>query len=198
MARLTRAESRARTRAKLIESAKTVFSEKGYIAATIEEIAEGADFTRGAFYANFADKGDLFMTLIEQTHAEKLEAAVAAEGEESVMSMPDLRLNPNTPADSAFELALVEFWPQALRDPALKERVGKQQNALLDTMVAAVKARCEREGVDLPVPADQFAAIALALRQGVEVQRFVDPNAISGETFQRRSIGCLRGLPPKA
>jgi len=184
MARLTRAESRARTRAKLIESAKAVFSEKGYIAATIEEIAEGADFTRGAFYANFADKGDLFMTLIEQTHAEELEAAVSAQGEESFMWMPGLRLNPATRGDSAFELALVEFWPQALRDPALKERMGKQQSGLLDTMVSAVKARCEREGVELPVPVDQFAAIALALRQGVEVQRFVDPQAIPEEAYQ--------------
>jgi AcrR family transcriptional regulator len=181
MARLTRAESRARTRAKLIESAKTVFSEKGYIAATIEEIAEGADFTRGAFYANFADKGDLFMTLIEQTNAEEVELGDG----ESVMWMPGLRLNPDKRGDSAFELALVEFWPQALRDPALKERMGKQQSALLDTMVTAVKARCEREGLQLPVPVDQFAAIALALRQGVEVQRFMDPNAVTEDAYQK-------------
>jgi len=184
MARLTRAESRARTRAKLIESAKIVFSEKGYIAATIEEIAEGADFTRGAFYANFADKGDLFMTLIEQTHAEEVESKAAAEGEESFMWMPGLRLQPDKGGDRSFELALVEFWPQALRDPALKERMGAQQSGLLDTMVSAVKARCEREGVELPVPVDQFAAIALALRQGVEVQRFVDPNAISEDAYK--------------
>ncbi|MCU1344433.1 MAG: TetR family transcriptional regulator [Acidimicrobiia bacterium] len=186
MARLTRAESRARTRAKLIESAKLVFGEKGYTAATIEEIAEGADFTRGAFYANFADKGDLFMTLIEQTYAEGVEA-VSDEPDDagSLASLPGLRLNPERArGETTFELALLEFWPQALRDPALGERIANQQTALRDTMVAAVKARCERDGVELPVSAEQFASIALALRQGVEVQRFVDRSSISLEGYE--------------
>jgi AcrR family transcriptional regulator len=187
MARLTRAESRARTRAKLIESAKTVFGEKGYTAATIEEIAEGADFTRGAFYANFADKGDLFMTLIEQIYAEGMEATGADIdlADDSLSALPGLRINPERArGENTFELALLEFWPQALRDPALGERIVKQQTALRDTMVAAVKDRCARDGMELPVSPDQFASIALALRQGVEVQRYVDRSSISLESYE--------------
>jgi AcrR family transcriptional regulator len=185
MARLTRAESRARTRAKLIESAKTVFGEKGYTAATIEEIAEGADFTRGAFYANFADKGDLFMTLMEQTYTERMESTPEPTSDELSQSFPGLMLKKElTPGENTFELALLEFWPQALRDPALGERIVRQQQTLRDAMAAAFKDRCARDGVELPISVDQFASIALALRQGVEVQRFIDGNAIPLDVYE--------------
>jgi AcrR family transcriptional regulator len=185
MARLTRAESRARTRAKLIESAKTVFGEKGYTAATIEEIAEGADFTRGAFYANFADKGDLFMTLIEQTYAERMEATPEPSSDELSKSFPGLMLKKElTPGETTFELALLEFWPQALRDPSLGERVARQQQTLRSAMASALNDRNARDGVELPVSVDQFASIALALRQGVEVQRFIDGNAIPLDVYE--------------
>jgi AcrR family transcriptional regulator len=173
-----------------------VFGEKGYTAATIEEIAEGADFTRGAFYANFADKGDLFMTLLEQMYAEEIEASEDAADADasSLSSLPGLHLNPErSRGDDAFELAMLEFWPQALRDPSLSERMTRQQTALRARMVAAVKARCDRDGTELPVPAEHFASIALALRQGVEVQRFADHRAISLESYEQALTWLLSG-----
>ena len=57
--RLTRRESRAATRAKLIESAGEVFAERGFYGASVEEITERAGFSRGAFYSNFASREEL-------------------------------------------------------------------------------------------------------------------------------------------
>jgi AcrR family transcriptional regulator len=69
---------RARTRARLMAAAVTVFAERGVIGSSVEEICEAAGFTRGAFYSNFADKDALVLALIEQGIAEEYAAAEEA------------------------------------------------------------------------------------------------------------------------
>ncbi|MBU4213682.1 MAG: TetR/AcrR family transcriptional regulator [Actinobacteria bacterium] len=57
---------RAATRERLVEAAYDVFAEVGLHAGTVEQIAERAGFTRGAFYSNFASKEELFLALMER------------------------------------------------------------------------------------------------------------------------------------
>src|ERR1700761_6930818 len=54
------------TRARLIQSAEKIFARDGFEAAKLEEIAADAGYTRGAFYANFESKEDLFLALLER------------------------------------------------------------------------------------------------------------------------------------
>ncbi|PDT08841.1 TetR/AcrR family transcriptional regulator [Rhizobium sp. M1] len=65
MARLTREQSQALTRDKLLESAYEMMARFGYGGASIERIAEDAGFSKGAFYSNFANKEDIFIQLLE-------------------------------------------------------------------------------------------------------------------------------------
>jgi AcrR family transcriptional regulator len=65
MARLTREQSQALTREKLLGSAYEVMGRFGYAGASIERIAEEAGFSKGAFYSNFANKEDIFLQLLE-------------------------------------------------------------------------------------------------------------------------------------
>lgn len=66
MARLTREQSQALTREKLLESAYQVVARDGYEGATIERIAEEAGFSKGAFYSNFASKEEIVLQLLER------------------------------------------------------------------------------------------------------------------------------------
>ncbi|MBR0828577.1 TetR/AcrR family transcriptional regulator [Bradyrhizobium manausense] len=66
--RLTREESRALTREKLLTSAYEVMAREGYEGASIERIAEEAGFSKGAFYSNFDSKEEIFLELLE-THS---------------------------------------------------------------------------------------------------------------------------------
>ena len=54
------------TRRKLLEAGLRIFVRDGFEAARIEDIAAAAGHTRGAFYANFETKEDLFLVLLEQ------------------------------------------------------------------------------------------------------------------------------------
>ncbi len=65
MPRLSREESRALTRVKLLASAREVVAREGYEGASVDRIAEEAGFSKGAFYSNFSSKEDLFLELLE-------------------------------------------------------------------------------------------------------------------------------------
>ena len=67
--RLTREESRAQTRATLIAVGRKHFLRYGLGGAVAEKIAEDAGYSRGALYANFDSKEDLFLAVISEEQA---------------------------------------------------------------------------------------------------------------------------------
>jgi AcrR family transcriptional regulator len=69
------------TRRALIHAARVVFARVGFESARIEQIAAKAGKTRGAFYANFKDKEDVFFALFEEDlmrNQEKIVAGLSA------------------------------------------------------------------------------------------------------------------------
>lgn len=67
MARLTRIQQQARTRASVLAAAREEFAEHGYAPAKIDRIAERAELTRGAVYSNFPSKRALYLAVLQQT-----------------------------------------------------------------------------------------------------------------------------------
>ena len=67
MAAETRRErQKAMHRREILEAAKRVFAKKGFAASTIDEIAQEAEFSKGAMYGYFEGKEDLFFSLIQE------------------------------------------------------------------------------------------------------------------------------------
>jgi len=60
------------TRRRLLAAAERIFARKGFEAARLEDIAALAGYTRGAFYANFESKEDIFFALLEHWVAERV------------------------------------------------------------------------------------------------------------------------------
>ena len=76
---MTREQSRANTRERLLASARRAFARNGFHGASVEEIASDAGFSTGALYSNFEGKEDLFLVLMEREideHARELADAV--------------------------------------------------------------------------------------------------------------------------
>lgn len=69
---------REKTRQKLMSAAVDVIAERGFAAASVEEICERAGFTRGAFYSNFESKEDLALDLLRRSAQAQLDSAEAA------------------------------------------------------------------------------------------------------------------------
>ena len=60
------------TRELLLSAAEQVFARVGYEKALVEEIAEAAGFSKGALYAHFKSKEELFLALYETKTASSL------------------------------------------------------------------------------------------------------------------------------
>ncbi|WP_286963180.1 TetR/AcrR family transcriptional regulator [Idiomarina sp. UBA3992] len=60
----------AENRAKIISAARKAFAEKGYTAASMDELTAEVGLTRGALYHNFGDKRGLLAAVVEQIDTE--------------------------------------------------------------------------------------------------------------------------------
>jgi len=67
----TKEESKA-TKEKIIEGALYIFLEKGFSQTSIEDIVKPLNLTRGAFYWHFKDKDDVFRSIIEKEHSQRI------------------------------------------------------------------------------------------------------------------------------
>lgn len=65
-----RAKTMAENRAKLIAAARKAFAEKGYAAASMDDLTAEVGLTRGALYHNFGDKRGLLAAVVEQIDTE--------------------------------------------------------------------------------------------------------------------------------
>lgn len=70
-----RAVTMADNRAKLISAARKAFAEKGYAAASMDELTAEAGLTRGALYHNFGDKRGLLAAVVDQIDSDMAQRA---------------------------------------------------------------------------------------------------------------------------
>ena len=65
-----RQETMEENRGKLIAAARKAFAEKGYSAASMDELTASVGLTRGALYHNFGDKRGLMAAVVDQIDTE--------------------------------------------------------------------------------------------------------------------------------
>lgn len=117
--RLSREESQAQTRERLLESARFLFGRDGYGATSVERIAEHAGYSKGAAYANFQGKEDLFLAVLKRQGQEPLDAlAEAVRRAPGANDVCDLlgRWADERSRSGGWTLTIIEYARQAGRD----------------------------------------------------------------------------------
>jgi AcrR family transcriptional regulator len=125
------------TRRKLLAAAMRVFARDGFEASRIEDIAAEAGHTRGAFYANFDTKEDLFLALLEQQAAKRigqLQAAIAdLPAREEKLS--ELRRHYVARAsDRQWQMLTLEFKLYALRHSKQRARLAAAHQRIRESL----------------------------------------------------------------
>jgi AcrR family transcriptional regulator len=186
VARLTRLESKERTRQRLLAAGERAFRRHGFHGASIDDIAESAGFTRGAFYASFRDKADLFMTIIENRRAQDMDAIddelAATESDDDQLSALQ-RWFDLTSTDDELDLANAEFWPHAVRDRDLRRRLEARQRATREVITRGVQRYLDASGTTIPMEAHHLAGLILAIGDGIRAQRRLDPDGLPPDAF---------------
>jgi AcrR family transcriptional regulator len=111
-----------RTRTALLSAAEKIFARDGFEASRIEDIAAEANRSRGAFYANFASKTELFLAL--RSRASRRRAREVKERIDQVSGIQArydaiIRYLLEQICDSQTLLLQIEFKLFALRHPDL-------------------------------------------------------------------------------
>ena len=178
--RLTRAETKARTRELLLAAAAQTFARKGFAGASVDEIAATAGFTVGALYSNFASKEELFIELLSgRTGFRTAEAAtiVADLDHEPAETGAALSRLLREVAEEDADLAPLqaEFWLYAIRRPEFLELLAGQFRRNRDSMAGVLADRGRDRGQPGDIPFESVATVVMALFQGLVQLRRTDP-----------------------
>ena len=114
------------TQTKILDAAEAVFSEQGFEKTQLEEVAARAGYTRGAIYAHYSNKEDLFLALMEHRVLTKFAAIrQVIEAEPEVGKRPGIfkRWLATQLSDHAWGTLMLEFKLYALRRPQSRERL---------------------------------------------------------------------------
>jgi AcrR family transcriptional regulator len=116
----------AATKAKILDAAQALFAEQGFEKTQLDEVAARAGYTRGAIYAHYASKEDLFLELMEERVHVKFAAIWKRIDEE-----PDLSKRPGLfkhwiatqVGDPSWGTLTLEFKLYAVRRPELRDKL---------------------------------------------------------------------------
>ena len=186
--RLSRSESKALTRERLLDAARVVFLEHGFHATTVDQIAEEAGFTKGAVYSAFESKADVFLALYEQRverrASEYLRSAEGVGADEQARAVVAEWVGVLR-RDRDWSLVLVEFWAYAARDDKLRERFAVLHKTVRQALAEAFQSAADRSDRRLAAPAELLAMASMALANGFALEGFADPDVASGDAFER-------------
>ena len=180
--RLTRAQKRERTYEELISAAERLFTERGFHASTVDEIAFEAGYTKGAVYSNFDSKEDLFFAVYER-RAEKAVAEIEevlrengpAAGLELLASDAARRRGG---AEDGWLAVFFEFWAHVVRRPELRERFAKIHREALEPMAAAVERFAGERGIPMAIEVRGLNVAMNAMVLGLSLERLTQPDVV--------------------
>ncbi|MBB5465893.1 AcrR family transcriptional regulator [Paraburkholderia sp. Clong3] len=182
--RLTREQSKDQTRERLLDAAQAIFMKKGFVAASVEDIAAAAGYTRGAFYSNFRSKTELFLELLRRDH-EAMQAGLHAIFESAAsreeMEARVLRYYSSLHRENKRFLLWVEAKLLAVRDGRFRLRFNAFMHEKIEQLSAYVREFSERVGTPMSMAPEQLAIGLMGLCDGVQFFYTVDPQNVPAE-----------------
>lgn len=199
--RPTRSERQAATRASLLRAASHLICGRGMDGASIDRIAAEAGFTKGAFYANFASKEDLFLVMLDEKFAaelERLQDAMAGSGEpaeEARLAAEEFLLNIDR--DPEWPRLYQEFAAHAARNEAFRGEFARRQRELRARMAEVFARWASAFDINPAIPHEDVAAMTFFMADGFLLTRIIDPD-LDNNLYATMCEVFLRGLATMA
>ncbi|WP_278262938.1 TetR/AcrR family transcriptional regulator [Nocardia sp. AG03] len=178
MARMTRKQSHALTRERLVETAKRMFLADGYNVTSLEKVAAEAGFSKGAVYSNFATKHELGLAVLDVVHVERAESLSAAVLTHDTMAERlegFARWADENIGDVGWTALEVEFATSTRHVPEVRTELATRRRTLTAMLGSLIRIHAEDTGTTLRVSPDDAALQLLSLGIGLGVQRAIDP-----------------------
>ena len=167
-----------------MRAATKVFLERGFNGATLDDIAAEAGFSKGAVYSNFDDKDALFLALVDEEFARRLDLLRAALDEPDAGAEAAGRsMTAALTAHQDLHVLFSEFRVHAARSPSTRRKLAKRRAEIRTTLASTVEGYAERAGAELTMPPEHIATLLLALTNGLALERLGQPEAVPDDLF---------------
>jgi len=175
---------RAEVRQRIMRAATKVFLARGFNGATLDEIAAEAGFSKGAVYSNFDDKDALFLALVDEEFARRLDLLrTALEEPDAGAEAAGRSMTSALTAHQDLHVLFSEFRVHAARNPSTRRKLARRRAEIRATLAQTVEAYASRAGAELTMPAEHIATLLLALTNGLALERLGQPEAVPDELF---------------
>lgn len=179
-----------------MEAARRIFARDGFEMARLEDIAAAAGKTRGAFYANFRDKEDVFFALFEenlrrekQQMGEQLSEATSEEERIEILAQQLL----STIQDRRRMLLAIEFKLYAIRHPKQTKRLAELHSALCMSCAEANVERLIRGSARLTRHQKRVQTAQVgAMLDGIALNLMFDSRSLTHDLILRHLRSALR------
>jgi len=150
-------------------------------------VAEEAGFTKGAFYANFESKEDLFLAMLDERFAKRLEeidrvlesgASVEDQARRAGQDFTDyLRTDPE------WSRLFFEFAVQAMRDEDFRQELVARHRTIRTRIAEAFESHKDTIGGEPPIPAEHVAMMTYAMGDGFALAQILEPEDVPDDMF---------------
>jgi AcrR family transcriptional regulator len=169
------------TRGKLLTAALRVFSRDGFERSRLEDIAAEAGHTRGALYANFASKEDLFIALLEHQASKRILAisgALKGKASQAECRQAIRAYYLNRAKDRQWSILTMEFRLYALRHREHRARFAAAHRRIRTAFHLELMNNASALGPN----AERHSKILLeVILSGLLLEQAYDPKRISSE-----------------
>jgi len=166
VARLTRVEQQRQTHERLLEAGRSVLVRRGFLAATVEEIAAEAGYTRGAVYKHFGGKEGLWLAIMD--------ALAEADQRDLVRA-----LTPNAFTDddeaARWSVTTAEFLAAVAGQPEIAVAVVAAQRRHEEEIAVVLERHCRRLRIRPALPLSQVVVVLGAMGGTLALRRGMDP-----------------------
>jgi AcrR family transcriptional regulator len=197
---LTRREKQQRTRKSLLKAATKLFCQRGLEGASIDEVAQAAGYTKGAFYANFKSKEELFLVMLDEQFAaelERLDRALAGTEEPQEEARAAAADFIHFAGDDNWPKLYFQFVAHAARNEEFRQELATRHEAMRKRLGEILERWKEGTGHKPPIPIEQVTAMMSFMADGFLVDRMIEPGF--DEDLYPTMVGVfLRGLAAMA
>jgi AcrR family transcriptional regulator len=185
------------TRDRLLQAAAEVFAERGFAGASLDQVAAAAGFTKGAVYSNFAGKDELFLALMTDEAARRVDVVEAALRETTDLPGALAAVGAElSRREATWQLLFLEFWQRAVRDPDAGRAFVASRRDLRQRVADVVARFLAEHPVRTGWDAESLTVVLIARSNGLAVEALPDPDAVPDGLLARVLGDLVR--PPQA
>jgi AcrR family transcriptional regulator len=180
--RLTQEERKRETRQLLLESAVETFAQLGFHGASVDKIAENAGFSKGAFYAHFHSKEELFLAILEQQmqlHVNNVRQVIDQQQSLShfIETMNEYFVSVRQ-ENRTWSMLTMEFLLYAMREESVRHKWSNMITQSVEQISKAIEKLMSKEKHSSTLSATEMAWTILSLENGLAIFYYISEDRV--------------------